>query len=82
MSRSQRVVGAAPNVDLRDADSTTPFDRDTDERRVISCYCCTCEATETLLVEAGRTRRWEHDRSNPSHVVEYWREDSDTNPEV
>ena len=83
MSRSQRVVGAAENVDAGAATrEPTPFDRDTDARRVISCYCCTCEASETLLVEAGRTRRWEHDRSNPSHVAEYWREDSDTNPEA
>ena len=82
MSRSQRVAGAAPNVDLREASDETPFDRDTDARRVIACYCCTCEASETPLAEPGRTRRWEHDRSNPSHVVEYWREDSDTNPEV
>ena len=82
MSRSQRVVGAAENVDLREASLTTPFDRDTDARRVIACYCCTCEESETLLIEAGRTRRWEHAISNPSHVVEYWREDTDTNPEV
>jgi len=78
MSGARRVVGAAENVDLREADDETPFDRDTDSRRVIACYCCTCEASETLLVEAGRTRRWEHERSNPSHVIEYWREDDDS----
>jgi hypothetical protein len=47
------------------------FDRDVDERRVIVCYCCTCEASATLLVEPGRTRRWEHDEQHQSHVVDY-----------
>ena len=75
MSRSERVVGAAENVDLRETDDVTPFDRDVDERRVISAYCCTCEASETILAESGRTRRWEHDELNASHVVDYWRED-------
>jgi len=76
VSRNQRVVGSAENVDLREAEDVTPFDRDVDERRVIGCYCCTCEASTTLLVEPGRTRRWVHDVANPSHVVDYWREDS------
>ena len=76
MSRNQRVVGAAENVDLREAEDVTPFDRDVDERRVIACYCCTCEDSATLLVEPGRTRRWEHDEQHPSHVIDYWREDS------
>ncbi|MDQ2054306.1 hypothetical protein [Halobellus sp. H-GB7] len=75
MSRSERVVGAAENVDLREADDVTPFDRDVDERRVISAYCCTCEKSTTILAESGRTRRWEHDELNASHVVDYWRED-------
>lgn len=76
MSRAEETVrGAAPNVDYRDRDVETPFDRDTDERRIVCCYCCTCEATETLLVEAGRTRPWEHERRNPTHVIDYWRED-------
>jgi hypothetical protein len=76
MSRSERVVGAAENVDAgAAAREPTPFDRDVDERRVVGCYCCTCEASTTLLVETGRTRRWEHDVQHPSHVVDYWRED-------
>lgn len=77
MSRAEETVrGAAPNVDTGEIDPTTPFDRDTDERRIIGCYCCTCEATETLLVEAGRTRPWEHAEENPTHVIDYWREDN------
>ncbi|RLM88169.1 hypothetical protein D3D02_13235 [Halobellus sp. Atlit-38R] len=75
MSRSERVVGAAENVDLREADDVTPFDRDVDDRRVISAYCCTCGKSTTILAESGRTRRWEHDELNASHVVDYWRED-------
>jgi len=75
MSRSQETVrGAAPNVDLRQRDPTTPFDRDTDERRIINCYCCSCEATATILAEPGRTRKWEHAASHPTHVIDYWRD--------
>jgi hypothetical protein len=70
------VVGAAENVDLREAADVSSFDRDVDERRVIACYCCTCEESATLLVEPGRTRRLEHGEQHPSHVVDYWREDS------
>ncbi|WP_256288227.1 hypothetical protein [Halobellus inordinatus] len=49
--------------------------RDVDDRRVISAYCCTCEKSTTILAEPGRTRRWEHDDLNASHVVDYWRGD-------
>ncbi|WP_311171782.1 hypothetical protein [Halobellus ordinarius] len=75
MSRAEETaVGAAPNVDLRGPTDPTPFDRDTDARRIIDCECLTCDAAETIYAEAGRTRRWEHDIGNPSHVVEYRRE--------
>lgn len=77
MSRAEETVwGAAPNADLRERSQETPFDCDTDKRRIIVCYCCTCEATETLLVQAGRTRPWEHERQHPTHVIDYWREDT------
>ncbi|WP_256289633.1 hypothetical protein [Halobellus inordinatus] len=75
MSRSERVVGAAENVDLREADDVTPFDRDVDDRRVIPAYCCTCEKSTTIPAESGRTRRWEYEELNASHVVDYWKED-------
>lgn len=58
MSRTEETArGTASNVDYRDRDPTTPFDCDTDERRIIACYCCTCEATATILVKPGRTRK-------------------------
>ncbi len=55
--------------------SLEPYEENVDERRVVSAYCCTCETHETLLLEAGRRRPWEHDETHPSHVVEYWRVD-------
>jgi hypothetical protein len=76
MSRAEETVrGAAPNVDTREIDAETPFDRDTDDRRVIGCYCCSCERTATILAEPGRTREWEHAGRHPTHVIDYWRED-------
>jgi hypothetical protein len=76
VSRAEEtVVGAAPNVDCREIDPTTPFDRDTDERRIIRCECLTCDAATTIYAEPGRTREWEHARSNRSHAVEYRRLD-------
>lgn len=69
----ERAVGTAPTVDLREADDETPFD-DADEHRVISCYCCTCGETATIHAPPGRTREWSHARREPTHVVDYWRE--------
>ena len=74
MTPDVTAVGAASNVDMGKIDSTTPFD-DGDEYRVISCYCCTCETSATVLAEPGRTHEWEHARRHPNHVVDYWRED-------
>ena len=74
MPSVEAAHGTAPNVDLRDADERTPFDDD-GEYRIIECYCCTCEESATILAEAGRTRCWEHDERNASHVIDYWRED-------
>ena len=74
MASSERVVGAADNVDMSGPSETKPYETDLDERRVVSAYCCTCEATTTMLLEVGDESPWEHDASNASHVVEYWRE--------
>ncbi|OYR88659.1 hypothetical protein DJ71_04870 [Halorubrum sp. E3] len=74
MASSERVVGSADNVDMSGPSETEPYERDTDERRVVSCYCCTCEETATLLLEVGESAPWEHDEKHASHVVEYWRE--------
>jgi hypothetical protein len=74
MASSERVVGAAENVDKRGPSEPEPYEVDVDERRVVSCYCCTCEATATLLLEVGESDPWEHDEKNASHEVEYWRE--------
>jgi len=77
MSRSQETVrGVAPNVDLRERDSETPFEADTDERRVIDCVCLTCAEEATIYAIAGRTHEWEHAIQNRSHVVEYVRTDA------
>jgi hypothetical protein len=79
VSRAEETVrGAAPNVDLREKSDETPFDRDTDSRRVIDCVCLTCAEEATIYAEAGRTHEWEHAISNRSHVVEYVRTDSDS----
>lgn len=69
------AIGTADNVDLSERDPITPLEKNVDERRVVSCYCCTCEESETILAEVGRNRKWEHDANNPTHVVEYHRED-------
>ena len=68
------VVGAADNVDMSGPSELEPYELDTDERRVVSAYCCTCEATTTMLLEVGDDSPWEHDAEHASHVVEYWRE--------
>ncbi|WP_256403270.1 hypothetical protein [Halorubrum salinum] len=74
MSPEISVVGAAENVDMSGPSDPEPYEVDTDERRVVSCYCCTCESTATLLLEVGDSDPWEHDAENASHVVDYWRE--------
>ena len=74
MSSWHRVVGAAENVDMRAPSDSELYECDVDERRIISAYCCTCEAEATLYLEVGDDSAWEHDVSNPSHVVDYWRE--------
>ncbi|TKX35130.1 hypothetical protein EXE51_15760 [Halorubrum sp. CGM5_25_10-8B] len=74
MARSERVVGAAENVDMRGPSKPEPYEVDVDERRVVSAYCCTCEATTTMLLEVGDDSPWEHDEKHASHVVDYWRE--------
>jgi len=51
-----------------------PYECDTDERRIISAYCCTCEAETTLYLEVGDSEPWEHDAAHPSHVIDYWRD--------
>lgn len=71
---SERVVGAADNVDMSGGSEKKPYETDLDERRVVSAYCCTCEETATMLLEVGDDSAWEHDATNVSHVVEYWRE--------
>jgi hypothetical protein len=83
MSRAEETVrGAAPNVDTREIASTTPFDRDTDERRVIGCVCLTCAEEATIYAEAGRSHEWEHAIQNRSHVVEYVRTDATATTET
>jgi len=74
MARSERVVGAAGNVDMRGESGPEPYEVDVDERRVVSAYCCTCEETTTMLLEVGDSDPWEHDEKHASHVVDYWRE--------
>jgi hypothetical protein len=71
MARNERVVGAAENVDMRGPSEPEPY---VDERRVVSAYCCTCEATTTMLLEVGDDSPWEHEEQHASHVVDYWRE--------
>lgn len=71
---SKRVVGGADNVDMTGPSEPEPYETDVDERRVVSAYCCTCEATTTMLLEVGEDSAWEHDLENASHVVDYWRE--------
>jgi len=74
MASSERVVGAADNVDMSGPSEPEVYERDLDERRVVSAYCATCEETATLLLEVGDDSPWEHDAEHASHVVEYWRE--------
>ena len=73
MSSRHRVVGAAENVSLGDR-GAEPYECDTDERRIISAFCCTCELEATLYLEVGDSEPWEHDVAHPSHVVDYWRD--------
>jgi len=74
MASSERVVGAAENVDKRGPSEPETYETDLDERRVIYAYCCTYEEAETLLLEVGDDSPWTHDVQNASHEVEYWRE--------
>jgi len=74
MSSRHRVVGAADNVDMRGPSDPEPYECDTDERRIISANCCTCEAETTLYLEVGDSEPWEHDVAHPSHMVDYWRD--------
>ena len=74
MTRSEHVVGAAENVDMRGPSEPEPYEVDVDERRVVSAFCCTCEATTTMLLEVGDDSAWEHDEKHASHQVDYWRE--------
>ena len=74
MASSEHVVGAADNVDMSGPSDPEPYELDVDERRVVSAYCCTCEATTTMLLEVGDSDPWEHDEKHASHVVDYWRE--------
>jgi len=74
MSRRQQdvtAVGAAPNVDLRERDPTTPLERNVDQYRTVVAHCCSCGEHDTILAEPGRSRKWSHDARNPTHVVEY-----------
>lgn len=71
---SKRVVGGAENVDMSGQSEPEPYETDVEERRVVSAYCCTCEATTTMLLEVGDDSPWEHDLEHASHVVDYWRE--------
>jgi len=73
MSSRHRVVGAAENASVGDR-GAEPYECDVDERRIISAYCCTCEAEATLYLEVGDSEPWEHDVAHPSHVVDYWRD--------
>ena len=68
-----RVVGAADNVDMSGPSDPEPYETDVDERRIVGCYCSTCETGKTLYLEPGDDSAWEHDASNASHVVDYWR---------
>ncbi|WP_058365735.1 hypothetical protein [Haloparvum sedimenti] len=52
-----------------------PYERDPDRPRAFVCTCLTCREKQRVLFEAGRTRPWEHDSANASHVVEYRRID-------
>lgn len=61
-------------VSVSHDDSPEPYEVDVDERRVVSAYCCTCEATMTMLLEVGDDSPWEHDTKHASHQVDYWRE--------
>lgn len=73
MPNEVTVVGTADNVDMSGPSDPEPYEVDTDERRIVKCYCCTCEAETTLFLEVGETTRWEHDGQHASHVVDYWR---------
>ena len=58
MASSERVVGAAENVDKRGPSEPEPYEVDVDERRVLYCTCITCKETETLLLEVGDDSPW------------------------
>ncbi|OYR72358.1 hypothetical protein [Halorubrum ezzemoulense] len=75
MSKTSNVVGAADNVDKRGSTGRPPVLDAVDEHRIVEVTCLTCGLEDQLMLEPGRTRPWEHDASNASHVVEYWRSD-------
>jgi len=70
----RKTIGSAENVDLRDR-GRDAYEEDIDERRVIVATCLSCEREATLLLEAGSTEQWNHDRRETSHLVEYRRVD-------
>jgi hypothetical protein len=78
VSRRQQeitAVGAADNVDLSERDPTTPLEKNVDDYRIVVAHCCTCGEHDTIHAEPGRSHKWHHDQRNPTHVVEYHRED-------
>jgi len=77
-SSPSNVLGAGDGTDLREKDAAEwrPYLVDVDERRVFEADCHACDASATVLFEAGRTRPWEHDEAtDASHYVDYWRVD-------
>lgn len=78
MSKPSAVRGAAANVDLTERDSRQVYEKDVAENRVIEATCQRCGASETLLMEAGRSRALEHDEAtDASHFVHYRRVDDE-----
>lgn len=74
MSTPSNVVGAAPNVDKRGSTGRPAVLDRADEHRIVEVTCLTCGREDQLLLEPGRTRPWEHDAQEASHVVEYYEE--------
>lgn len=77
-SKQSAVRGAAANVDLTERDRRMVYERNVDENRVIEATCQRCGASETIYMEAGRSRAWEHDlETDASHFVHYRRVDDE-----
>lgn len=75
-SKHSAVRGAAPNVDLAERDQRAVYEKDVDEPRVIEATCQRCGESQTIYMEAGRSRKWEHDaETDASHFVHYRRVD-------